>query len=69
MNELTVWFPSQISLRKSKHMVGSVVRGDLVDCLTELYHYFRDGGTPVPCVPVEPLRLSGDDEHLWIGLE
>ncbi len=68
MNELAVWLPPQFSIEQSKRIVGSMVRGEFVEYVADFCRSFRDGGNALPNVPVEPLRLCGDDEHVWIGL-
>ncbi len=68
MNELTLSFPSQFPIKQSKRMVGALVRGEFIDYVADFYRSLRDGDTALPAVPIEPLRMSGDDDHIWIGL-
>ena len=51
----------------SKRVVTAVARGELVDIVANAYRNLRDGDY-LPQLPLEPLRVSGDDEHMWIGL-
>ena len=67
MNDLTVKLSSLSSFEKSKRLALAVVRGEFVDRMTDLYRSVCSQDQ-LPQLPVQPLRLSGDDEHLWIGL-
>ena len=57
--------PPKSSLEKGKRIFVSIVRGDFVSYLVD----FCRGCREFSQTPIEPLLISGDDEHMWIGLE
>lgn len=52
------------SIEKSRRVIVAVAKGELVDMVVDFCRCLRE----IPLLPLEPLHLSEEDGHLWIGL-
>lgn len=69
VNDLAVRIPNHFSIVQSKRFIGAVVRGEIAGYVADFCRSLRDGGYALPQLPIEPLQISEDDEHVWIGLD